>query len=296
MKDLLGLPAHNEKAGICFKCPAKPEDVGQVHSTASWRQAFFSQWSFMERFFREARPISPVWAFPGFTLSAVRLDWLHIVDLGIAADTCGNILWQLQEKMEGDNIKDRLATLFLLIRAAYKRHGVDQDTLATLTQTMIRKDASSPPKLKAKGAEVRRLVPILAELCHQHLDSSVPVEEATIAVIHWLLEAYNALNIEPYMPYLLEDAAKKFALQYVALKDFLADGIHWRPKPKLHVFMHLAASDTNPKELWCYRDEDFGGAAAAMVRAKGGWNTPKSSSEQVLDKFRAKNSLPVLTS
>ena len=58
--------------------------------------------------------------------------------------------------------------------------------------------------------------------------------------------------------------------------------------------MHLAQSSTNPKEIWRYRDEDFGGAAAAMVRAKGGWNTPASSATQVLDKFRAANPLPIL--
>ena len=192
-------------------------------------------------------------------------------------------------------MKSRLSLLFSFLLAEYKAQGVSSDRLATVTENMIRKDANSAPKLKAKGAETRKLVPMLMAICHKILDPAVEVEAAALNCLSYLQQAYSALDLEPYSPTIMEDAARKLALQYVALGAFYNDGIAWRVKPKMHLLMHLSASQTCPKELWCYRDEDFGGAAAAMVRAKGGWNTPASSALNVLDKFRAKNDMPIIT-
>ena len=36
MKDVLGLPAHNESLGICFLRPGKPREIQEVSETAAW--------------------------------------------------------------------------------------------------------------------------------------------------------------------------------------------------------------------------------------------------------------------
>ena len=216
------------------------------------------------------------------------------MDLGCAADCAGNILLLLQSKMLAPSISARIALLFKEILAEYSVQNVSSDRLATLTETMIRKNATSPPKLKAKGAETQRLTPVLDELCKKHLDTSNAVEAAAKACPSNLLQCYAALEETPYSPDYLEAYATRFALQYSSLCNHFDDGFSWRVKPKFHLFMHLAKTPTNPREVWTYRDEDFGGAAASMVRAKAGWNTPASSAQNVLDKFRARNSLPVL--
>ena len=161
---------------------------------------------------------------------------------------------------------------------------------------MIRKNASSAPKLKVKGAETRKLIPVLVVLCYKHLDMTKAVEQAAANCLSSLLECYKALDLRPYDAKVLQHCARRFALLYTSLTEHFADEISWRVKPKFHLLMHLAEATTCPKEVWCYRDEDFGGSAAAMVRAKGGWNTRASSATRVLDKFRAFNRLPILGS
>ena len=216
------------------------------------------------------------------------------MDLGCAADCAGNILLLLQSKMLAPSISARIALLFKEILAEYSAKNVSSDRLATLTETMIRKNVTSPPKLKAKGAETRRLMLVLDELCKKHSDTSNAVEAAAKACLSSLLQCYAALEETPYSPDYLEANAARFALQYSSLCNHFDGGFSWRVKPTFHLFMRLAKTPTNLREVWTYRDEDFGGAAASMVRAKGGWNTPASSAQNVLDKFRARNSLPVL--
>ena len=37
-------------------------------------------------FWEQQRHMSPIWQFPNFNLKVLRLDWLHVVDLGCAQD------------------------------------------------------------------------------------------------------------------------------------------------------------------------------------------------------------------
>ena len=59
-------------------------------------------------------------------------------------------------------------------------------------------------------------------ICHKILDPAVEVEAAAL---NCLQKAYSALDLEPYSPTITEDAARKCALQYVALGAFYNDGI-----------------------------------------------------------------------
>ena len=291
LKELFSLPQHNEVGGICFKCACDPQTMRQVSLSASWRQEDYNDWSFMRRFLNEGRPISPIFGTPFFKPSIIRLDWLHVVDLGVAADCAGNILWQVQFRLPGNNISQRLKALFLELREFYGQSSPDQ--LQTLTETMIRKNATSAPKLKAKGAEVRKLVTFLVQIANRYLnDPAKPEDEAQRTCVRHLLECYEALTVEPYTKEHLMLSGRLFASQAVAIEAYFGDGVTWRTKPKMHMFMHLIESDTNPATIWCYRDEDFGGSAATAVRSKGRWNTAPSSSQQVFDKFRAKHDFP----
>ena len=294
LKELFALPQHNEVNGICFRCPCTPATMREVGLSASWTQRHYDDWSFMTRFLMQGRLVSPVFGIPCFKPgNVIRLDWLHVVDLGVAADTAGQILWQVQLRLPGSNVAERLKALFLEMKGFYgESHSPDQ--LNTLTETMIRKDSRAAPKLKAKGAEVRKLIPFLVEIANRYLvDPAKPEDEAQRKCVRHLLDCYEALT-EPYSRDDLMLAGRLFASQAVALEAYFDDGVTWRTKPKMHLFMHLIESHANPSTIWCYRDEDYGGAAANAVRMKGGWNTAPSSSQQVLDKFRAKHQLPCI--
>ena len=136
-KDTLGMPSHNEARGCCWQCNCTPDRVQEFDLHASWRQNYFDQWDFLMRSWKQQRRMSPIWQFPNFNLKVLRLDWLHVVDLGCAQDAAGNILLLLQSKMPGNNMPARIGELYKQILQEYKNQG-----LATLTETMIRKNAS----------------------------------------------------------------------------------------------------------------------------------------------------------
>ena len=179
-KDTLGMPSHNETRGRCWLCNCAPDRVQEFDLHASWRQNYFDQWDFLMRSWEQQRHMSPIWQFPNFNLKVLRLDWLHVVDLGCAQDAAGNILLLLQSKMPGNSMRARIGELHKQILQEYKNQGVSSDRLATLTETMIRKNASSAPKLKAKGAETS----VLVALCYQHLDLTMQCCGASSCQLH----------------------------------------------------------------------------------------------------------------
>ena len=175
LKQMLAFPAHNESARICWKCPCKAQQLREVGLQASWRNLGqpYTEWDFMARFVQEGRHYSKVFMVPFFRFAFIKLDWLHIVDLGVAADCLGNIFWQAQTRMPG-NLQQRLQQLFLEMRTYYAAAQCN-DRLATLTEGMLRKSATSPPKLKAKGAECRNLVAFAVQIAGKYFtDASKP--------------------------------------------------------------------------------------------------------------------------
>ena len=74
------------------------------------------------------------------------------MDLGVSADIGGNVFWLLQKKLPGANVKARISELYKKLSKFYKENTV-QDKLNTLTETMIRKKSTTPPKLTAGAAE-----------------------------------------------------------------------------------------------------------------------------------------------
>ena len=61
----------------------------------------------------------------------------------------------------------------------------------------------------------------------------------------------------------------------------------WRPKPKLHLMLHLCDSRHEAAKTWSYRDEDFAGTIAAMAKNVGGIQTPAAFGGRILVAFFA---------
>ena len=71
---------------ICWKCAAALEGPCAYTSTslaAPWRQERLSDFDFLQSLRGQQIQVSPLLQLPGFRLSYVVLDWLHIVDLGV---------------------------------------------------------------------------------------------------------------------------------------------------------------------------------------------------------------------
>lgn len=88
--------------------------------------------------------INELFATPGLTSKLFLLDWLHIVDLGVASDFLGNLFWHLVNSnvFDGANQRERVSSLFAFVQDYYRRNKVE-NRLPTLTVLMLRKKIAS---------------------------------------------------------------------------------------------------------------------------------------------------------
>ena len=287
LKDVFRLPQHNELAGCCWLCPATPITMKDCSTSAPWRVPFTTH-DFISRLFHQGLACSPLFSLPAFSLQFFKLDWLHVMDLGVSADISGNVFWLLQTKLPGANVKARISELYKKLSKFYKENKV-QDKLNTLTETMIRKKSTTPPKLTAGAAECRHLVPFLVFASEELLDPSKEMESTVLNVVRLLNQMYCLLD--NYSQEAMSDAAKRLAILYTALFD-MSEPPLWRLKPKIHLMLHLVQSLHSPTKTWTYRDEDYGGSAARSMRSRGGWDTAKVAGQTLLLKFCSRHELP----
>ena len=104
------------------------------------------------------------------------LDWLHVMDLGVANNFLANLFSVVIAKLPGAALKDRCSAFFVQTQAYYQRYDI-QSRLDNLTPTMLKSDKKGY-KLRAKGAEARGLIQFGEQMALQHLDSTVPMESA----------------------------------------------------------------------------------------------------------------------
>ena len=65
----------------------------EVDSQASWRDARMTHWDVLIRLREAGKIVSPLFDAPGVRMCIFKLDWLHIVDLGIASEFFGALLF-----------------------------------------------------------------------------------------------------------------------------------------------------------------------------------------------------------
>ena len=264
-----------------------PITMKDCSASAPWRVSFTTH-DFITRLFRQVLACSPL-SLPAFSLHFFKLDWLHVMDLGVSADISGNVFfWLLQTKLSGANVKARISELYKRLSKFYKENKV-QDKLNTLTETMIRKKSTTPPKLTAGAAECRHLVPFLVFASEELLDPSNEKESTVLDVVRFLNQMYCLL--ENHSQAAMNDAATRLAILYAALFD-MSEPPLWRMKPKIHLMLHLVKSLHSPTKTWTYRDEDYGGSAARSMRSRGRHDTAKVAGKTLLLKFCARHELP----
>ena len=215
------------------------------------------------------------------------------MDIGIASDFLGNLFFYLVHyKMEGNNLTEKVRTLFTKIQQYYKAEKIESK-LPTLTLLMIRKKASQSPKLRAKAAEARGLILFAHKVCETYLEDSSVFEHGIKMAARELWTCYCCLSKDTFQEAKLKAHARKFLLLCKGLEN--AEEKTWVIKPKHHSFLKMALQGSNPADSWTYRDEDFGGFLSHLAKVRGGSHNPHSIGMRVLNNFRAK-ALPRLKS
>lgn len=283
-KSVFSFPGWKENAGCCWRCSAKPSDVFVPAADASWRSQRYSHWDLLQ-VLRAKGHVTPLFRCPFLLAGCFRIDWLHCCDLGVAADFLGNFFLAVLTAMPARaSYEEKCKILFLHIQAWYKTNGVT-DRLQKLKLSMFKREKKAP-KLRAKAAEARALVPYAVVAAEKWLTAGTQLHLAIIQAAKHLSSCYDNLNPQTFNPDNLRTSSRLFCLQYAALQSFHVGTNKWRMKPKFHLFQELCEmSKACPSASWTYRDEDFGGTAASYIRRRGGPAPIHLAALSLLDRF-----------
>lgn len=284
-KELFRVPQFNENAGCCYKCRIVPDGIRETGPNAPWRRDRLDHWGFLARLRQHGLQASPLFSAPGFRVPIIRLDWLHVMDLGVCADWLGQLFRFLLPKFDGRNDKARIAGLWRRIQALYVVYPPFAK-LDNLTLNMLSPNAPAA-KLRCYGSESRGLIPVAQHLAEEMLNPADPVEQTVRKATADLAGCCRAASVGAPTA----DCSRRFATLWVALERHLPET--FRIKPKLHFMQELLEmEDGRPMAHSTYREEEFGGSVAALGRRLGGHNTAASVGTQTLLRFCARHKVP----
>ena len=277
---------------ICWLCEASKDNYKDFRNKALWKKHRLTPLQFFAKMRAQGITPSPLFSAIGFTLFMVMIDVLHCMDLGCTQDILGNIMWEAMPIVcKGRSRKDQVHDLWGRIKE-YNKQFAPSTTLQGLTVEMI-KTKGKAPKLRAKGAETRHLVPfgvLLAADLHKTLGTTR--SETILKVASLLLDLYCLFSERPVNYKAIADTCQRLCLVYASLGDGTDDvQASWRLKPKFHMMCELCEYQVekfgSPEEFWAYADESFVGFVAEFSERRGGSATASTSSENVLNRFRA---------
>ena len=287
----------SEEKPICWRCLASKASLKEEsgpHSSWLRPENRVEHFQGLARIMDEGETLSPAFSIPWFSLSSLRLDWLHVADQGITPVFMGGLLHLIMTDANyGPNEEARVAWIWERMQQHYEQEGT-KDRLFNLTKTMVKPKKGSI-ELAGSGAQIRCLVPFCLQLVNSW---ELPLsEEQTLArtAMRHLHRCYSFLSAEAH----LENRPDSLLDNALALHTTLRSlhGIHaarWQLRPKLHLFMELCAEGGPPSSSWNYREESFGGSVGRQSHHRGGLGTLLSMSRAMLTKFCSKEGLPRL--
>ena len=254
-----------------------------------------SHWDFIDSQLDLKRPISTIYSVPLFLTSNFKLDWLHVVDLGVTLACLGNCFHYLLPRL-GKNASEQLPQLLLLIKQYYMVHDI-KDGINNLTAGMFRASPSVSPKLKVKGAEARSLVRFVKELVEKYCNESQAFDSGVKWVVICLNQCHDlSLHNDSFHAPSCQKGCAIFLLQYKSLEEAMGTDSHFvDPETKVSYDVWVGTDSGLPCKMnWKYRDEEAGGTLARMARSRGGFQNPWSVSSRCLQRFCCDYDVPIL--
>jgi hypothetical protein len=290
-------PGWQEKAGCCWLCPMTPDKVHECSSDIWWKKQRLSHSDVILGILKKGHAISPIFSIPHCTKELFKIDWLHAVDMGVAQDFLGSLFVRCLRHLPGKNQEEQCASLHRKMIEYYKAMPEQpQSKMLQLKLSMLKKRGSPYPKLRAKGGEVKSLIPFAEKLAKEVLGNSAECKAIKLCASS-LLECYKQLSKDSFAKEDLLASATKFGLQYAGLHKVSQERGEslWPMKPKFHMFQELCfTSEDSPAKYFTYRDESFGGFVSSMCERRGGAFTPLAVGQSFFDRFAALFAVPVL--
>ena len=236
----------------------------------------------------------PLMEVSGVSPATIRLDLLHLIDLGCAAHLKGNVVWDLvEDHTAGPNRAAKLAKVNKLFEATYKSCGVPaSQRLQRINLSDVCQGGDEYPVLKhCKGRRIRHFSKVAVQLATEH--ATTPWGQKRLAALQGMDKAYDMAdsktwNLESYKKFqkgceiflgnygwLAKEAMKKRLCRYSITQK------HHLLACRYIEQCRIAA----PNLTWRYGPESFMSMcikiAAACVRGTAASNLPP----KMLEKF-----------
>jgi hypothetical protein len=246
---------------MCWLCGASFHDENHCYdfgANAPWRRTLISSGTFLQEAALHQHYVSAVWKIPGFRLSYVKPDFMHVCCIGILQYYSGNVMWELFKSFGGTYKKSIAACQKLqrLISVVSKRLKIEPP-LRHLTVGMIRKSAKAKPTFKLKAAPGRYFLPILVEILETAFPTDTAHAQNRLNCAKALLSCYKEMEAwTDASPENLLRFGRRHLLLFRILSQNSTEQRCWNLFPKLHLFAHCVESClTNPRKEWNYGDE-----------------------------------------
>ena len=236
----------------------------------------------------------PLMEVSGVSSAAIRLDLLHLIDLGCAAHLYGNLVWDLvEDHTEGPNRIAKLAKVNKSIEETYKSCKIPASRrLQRLNMSDVCMGGEEFPVLKhCKGRRIRYFSKVAVKLAAAH--ATTPWGQKRLAALQGMDMAYDSADsstwgLEEFKKF--KRGCEQFLGNYGWLaKQAMKQGLCRYSITQKH---HLLACRyieqcriAAPRLTWCYGPESFMSMcikiAAACVQGTAAAKMPG----KVLDKF-----------
>ena len=298
-RDGLRMPAWNKIEYMCWRCKANGQTKRDLSPEGPCLSQPLSGFQFLERELRSGRQLSAFWGIPGVKVEYVRIDWMHTIDLGVSALVVGNVMSEYLDVVPGSNQAERLEELWRRVRLFYSENLVE-NRIQKLTLNMFRPRGEGY-MFGGKAKETANLVPWALKVAGELAGSPGEHWHSVKCMLECLQTLYRQLEEDPYPRDQAKHVCERFLLLYSGLMNEAerAGKEHaWKYRPKLHLMQELLVKCVqewgNPKQYWCYRDEDaLRWLSQAGVR-RGGAVTPYGIADVVIKKFLAAAAVSVV--
>ena len=287
--EIFSFPAYNGAIRMCWMCRASGANkflaFTDCRDNANWRSTRFTDETY--------RAYMAAWGLPlpillllvvGLRLECITIDTLHALDFGFGAHVVGNVFWEtIIRKCWGKNtLDDNTASLEADMKKWSKTNHVSSRVQGQLHKERIRATSESGyPKLKAKGAQTRQLMPYALALAqrYQRFDPVFATHDLLIVGVCQL--CCNLYDLMMTSGRFFTDAVKakivvignQLPQMYMRLysEAFRAGVKAWKMTPKLHLIQELLLYQCldwgNPLYYWCYGDESLVGDMVEIAQS-----------------------------
>ena len=268
-----------------------PRPFTDFRATAAWRQTTLPPAKLQKKF--AGHPLfRGGGGAPHASALSIKLDILHVLDLGVAAYAHGSLLWSIMEELPGASRAVRLANLNQKVVEAYDKVGLEaQKRMKHLSLSDLAETAEEYPCLKhVKGAKIRYFAPAAFELAKEFNETKSGKHREALA--KQLVKVYKILGSswEDWDFEAFKKAVDDFMAHYSWLAaNALHEGLHlWSLVQKSHVLLHLAEQSKfmHPCLNWTYGSESFMGWTVQIASSCTSGTPAEKLPLKVLQKFR----------